>query len=142
MTSLQFDSSNTFTVSYEIITGTTIQRTFDLSANKEMHSLMATDVSGSGDISYNISPGDISGIFSIATIGSNLLSGNPLLPTADTTYTLTFTTESTTPLEYTLTGRQVDDYAGGLATSYYNDNGVWTANSTINLLYMEKTCIS
>jgi hypothetical protein len=129
MTSLQFDSSNTFTVSYEIITGNnTIEGTFDLSANKEMHSLMVTDVSGSGDISYNISPGDISGIFSIATIGSNLLSGNPLLPTADTTYTLTFTTESTTTLEYTLTGRQVDDYGitGYVATA----DGTWTATNT------------
>ena len=79
------------------------------------------------DASYN-------GSFSLDDSGNNVF----LPGFATGTYNITFDLSGTEGVTYKLTGTQTVDYSGGLATSYYNDNGVWTANSTIDLTYVQK----
>ena len=102
-TALTF-TNNVITISNEIINTDTDVVTFDLNNREQMLSLIVINVSGSGDISYNISPGDISGTFIKSSIGHNLLSKKGLTPSTATSYTLTLTTGSTTTMTYSLKG--------------------------------------
>ena len=96
------------TIENSIDTNDTDPVSFVLPVGYEMSNLNVTNFSGTGTVSYTLSTDgatDITGTFTAT--GDNLLAGNPLVPGADTTYTLTLTADAT--ITYTIVGTKSVD---------------------------------
>jgi hypothetical protein len=101
-TTLTFDT-NTLTIENSINTTDIDTIDFDIPAGEQMSTLNVTNFVGTGSITYTLATDgatDITGTFTAT--GTNLLAGNLLVASADTTYTLTLTANAA--ITYTIVG--------------------------------------
>ena len=101
-------ATNTLTIENSINATDTDQVSFVLPAGTEMSELSVTGFIGTGTIMYTLSTTgatDITGTFTAS--GTNLLSGNALIATVDTTYILTMTADAA--ITYTIVGTKSVD---------------------------------
>jgi hypothetical protein len=95
--------SDTLTIENSISATDTDAVSFVLPTGYDISALNVVGFIGTGTIAYTIATSgaaDITGTFT--STGTNLLTGNPLIATADTTYTLTFTADAL--ISYSITG--------------------------------------
>ena len=102
--------SDTLTIENSISATDTDAVSFVLPAGYEMADMSVTNFVGTGGtINYTIATSgaaDITGTFT--STGTNLLTGNPLIASADTTYSLTLTADAA--ITYTIVGIKTVDY--------------------------------
>ena len=137
-TTIAFDSNNGITIENAMPDGDVDNVTFTLVTGYEMAGLTLSEFTGSTTSSVNYTLQNITtdasynGSFSLDDSGNNVFT-----PFGAGTYNITFDLSGTEGVTYKLTGTQSVDYITRLASSYYNDAGFWTANSTIDLSYVQ-----
>jgi len=132
-------STNTLTIENTITNTDTDSVQFVLPAYNDMETLNVTNFSGTGTITYTLATGGstvTSGTFT--TTGTNLLAGNALIVTVDTTYVLTLTADAA--ITYTIVGTSILDYPATVVEREYPP--AWVRNyigNNTNLLNNEGT---